>query len=103
MPLPKGVHLEDVKATFVDGVLEVSVPLPAKPEATARKVEIEEPKNAGLLRDALYELTGRKLVVAFAEGAVSADPHADEPTAPSEDELYELMKETFDAKDVEDQ
>jgi hypothetical protein len=34
---------------------------------------------------------------------VSADPHAGEPTAPSEDELYELMKETFDAKDVEDQ
>ena len=63
----------------------------------------EEPKNAGLLRDALYELTGRKLVVAFAEGAVSADPHAEEPAAPSEDELYELMKETFDARDVEDQ
>ena len=44
-----------------------------------------------------------KLVVAFAEGASSADPHAGEPTAPSEDELYELMKETFDARDVEDQ
>ena len=32
---------------------------------------------------------------------MSVDPHADEPTAPSEDELYELMKETFDARDVE--
>jgi HSP20 family protein len=46
VPLPKGVKLEDVKATFADGVLEVSVPLPAKPEAAARKVEIEEPKPA---------------------------------------------------------
>jgi DNA polymerase III subunit gamma/tau len=73
------------------------------PSAAFHRQLAEEPKNAGLLRDALYELTGRKLVVAFAEGAVSADPHADEPTAPSEDELYELMKETFDAKDVEDQ
>ena len=29
VPLPEGVKLEDVKATFSDGVLEVSVPLPA--------------------------------------------------------------------------
>lgn len=43
VPLPEGVKLEDVKATFTDGVLEVSVPLPAKPEATVRKVAIEEP------------------------------------------------------------
>jgi HSP20 family protein len=46
VPLPEGVKLEDVKATFADGVLEVSVPLPAKPEATVRKVQIEEPKTA---------------------------------------------------------
>jgi HSP20 family protein len=46
VPLPEGVKLEDVKATFSDGVLEVSVPLPAKPEATARKVEIQEPAKA---------------------------------------------------------
>jgi HSP20 family protein len=46
VPLPKGVKIEDVKATFADGVLEVSMPLPAQPEAAARKVEIEEPKAA---------------------------------------------------------
>jgi HSP20 family protein len=46
VPLPKGVTLEDVKATFANGVLEVSVPLPAKPEANVRKVQIEEPKAA---------------------------------------------------------
>jgi HSP20 family protein len=45
VPLPKGVKLEDVKATFADGVLEVSVPLPANPEAAVRKVQIEEPKK----------------------------------------------------------
>jgi HSP20 family protein len=45
VPLPAGVKLEDVKATFSDGVLEVSVPLPARPEASVRKVQIEEPKN----------------------------------------------------------
>jgi HSP20 family protein len=46
VPLPDGVKLEDVKATFADGVLEVSVPLPAKPEATVKTVQIEEPKTA---------------------------------------------------------
>jgi len=45
VPLPEGVRLEDVKATFSDGVLEVSVPLPARPEANVRKVQIEEPKK----------------------------------------------------------
>ena len=46
VPLPEGVKLEDVKATFADGVLEVSVPLPAKPEATVRTVEIQEAPKA---------------------------------------------------------
>jgi len=46
VPLPDGVKVEDIKATFTDGVLEVSVPLPAKPEATVRKVEIQEPAKA---------------------------------------------------------
>jgi HSP20 family protein len=46
VPLPEGVTLEDVKATFADGVLEVSVPVPARPEAKVRKVEIQEPATA---------------------------------------------------------
>jgi HSP20 family protein len=43
IPLPEGVKLEDVKAMFADGVLEVSVPLPAKPENKTQRVEIQEP------------------------------------------------------------
>jgi HSP20 family protein len=46
VPLPEGAKLEDVKATFADGVLEVSVPLPARPEAKMRKVEIQESAKA---------------------------------------------------------
>jgi HSP20 family protein len=42
VPLPEGVKLENVKAIFADGVLEVSVPLPAKAEAKPRTVPIEE-------------------------------------------------------------
>lgn len=46
VPLPEGVKLDDVKATFADGVLEVSVPLPAKAEPAKRKVEIQEAPKA---------------------------------------------------------
>jgi HSP20 family protein len=46
VPLPEGVKLQDVKATFSDGVLEVSVPLPAKLEAKVQKVEILEAPRA---------------------------------------------------------
>ena len=47
VPLPEGVKLEDVKATFADGVLEVSVPMPAKPANKAGKIEIQEPAKTG--------------------------------------------------------
>jgi len=43
VPLPEGVKLEDVKATFADGVLEVSIPLPVKTEPAVRTVEVQEP------------------------------------------------------------
>jgi HSP20 family protein len=46
LPLPEGAKIEDVKASFTDGVLEVSVPLAARKEAAVRKVEIEESKTA---------------------------------------------------------
>lgn len=43
IPLPEGVTYEDVKATFVNGVLEVSVHLPATAASIApRKVPISE-------------------------------------------------------------
>jgi len=42
VPLPEGVKLEDVTATFTNGVLEVSVLLPAQPAAKTRKVDIQE-------------------------------------------------------------
>jgi HSP20 family protein len=43
VPLPEGIKPEDVKATFKNGVLEVTAPLPAaKKETKARRVDIQE-------------------------------------------------------------
>ena len=46
VPLPEGAKLEDVRATFADGVLEVSVPLPVRAQPAVRKVEIQEAAKA---------------------------------------------------------
>jgi HSP20 family protein len=46
VPLPPDVKLEDVKAAFSDGVLEVSVPIPAAPKTNARQVQIEDATKA---------------------------------------------------------
>ena len=62
----------------------------------------EEPKNATLLAEALYEVTGKRLELAFALGENGGEG-APEPEGPvSEEEIFELMKETFDAREVEE-
>ena len=60
----------------------------------------EEPKNPRLLQEALYELTGRRLALAFTIGE-DGEEEAEEAPA-GEDEFFELMKETFDAREVTD-
>jgi DNA polymerase-3 subunit gamma/tau len=58
----------------------------------------EEPKNATMLTDALYEVTGRRLVLAFAvgEGGVEAI-ELDEPAG--EERIIELLKSDLDARE----
>jgi HSP20 family protein len=52
VPLPEGVKVDEITATFSDGVLEVSVPLPVKVEARPRRVEIQEPATAKAVKTA---------------------------------------------------
>ena len=42
VPLPQGVKADDVHATFNDGVLEVTIPLPAAAAPTSRKIPIQD-------------------------------------------------------------
>jgi HSP20 family protein len=46
VPLPAGVKADDVKATFANGVLEVSVPLPQEAKTNGRKIEIKDAAKA---------------------------------------------------------
>ena len=60
----------------------------------------EDPKNAALLRDALYEVTGRKLAVEFELG--EGGHTADEELHTTEEDVLELMKSTFDARELDE-
>jgi DNA polymerase III subunit gamma/tau len=59
-----------------------------------------DPKNASLLADALYDVTGRRLELAFEVGEARDAPAAEEEPA-GEERILELLKETFDARERE--
>ena len=126
VPVPVGappdVELEQLQEawarTIVPAVAEKSIPIstvlgearPAELDGDTLTIEFpasasfhrqlaEEPKNTLLLRDALYEVTGRKLAIAFAVGE-GGDSEEAEPEGPAgEEHFLELMKETFDARE----
>jgi DNA polymerase-3 subunit gamma/tau len=72
------------------------------PAASFHRNLAEEPKNATLLAEVLYEVTGHKLALAFAvgEGDVEADEPEEGPA--SEEDIISLMKTTFDAREVDE-
>jgi hypothetical protein len=59
-----------------------------------------EPKNADLLGDALYDVTGRRLELVFELGEARETPAVEEEPA-GEERILELLKETFDAEERE--
>jgi DNA polymerase III subunit gamma/tau len=61
---------------------------------------VRDPKNADLLADALYDVTGRRLELVFELGEAREAPAADEEP-PGEERILELLKETFDARERE--
>lgn len=73
------------------------------PEADFHRAQIEDAKNLALLRDALYDVTGRRLQVVTAIGAsVAAAPRTLDNEPLSEDEMISLLKDTFDAREIEE-
>jgi DNA polymerase-3 subunit gamma/tau len=61
----------------------------------------QEPKNVAILRDALYDVTGRQLAPEFTLGERTRTEDETEEGPLGEEELVTLLKETFDAREVE--
>jgi len=85
-------------AGLADDTLTVEFPA----SATFHRQLAEEPKNATLLEEALYEVTGRHLGLAFAEGEARTGVADEEDEPPGEERILELVKETLDAHERED-
>jgi DNA polymerase-3 subunit gamma/tau len=71
------------------------------PAASFHRNLAEEPKNAELLAEVLYEVTGRKLKIEFVVGEGVEEQEQEEAPA-TEEEIISLMKSTFDAREVDD-
>jgi DNA polymerase III subunit gamma/tau len=82
---------------LVDDILTLEFP----PAASFHRQKAEEQKNADLLREALYEVTGRQLALEFVTGEAAQAAAKEPERAATEEEIVELVKSTFDAQEVE--
>jgi DNA polymerase-3 subunit gamma/tau len=97
--IPTAAMLKEARPV---GLAEETLTLEFPAHASFHRRLAEEAKNADLLRDALYELTGRRLRLEFVLGddvEADAEPAAGGPVG--EEELLALVKETFDAREVD--
>jgi DNA polymerase III subunit gamma/tau len=63
--------------------------------------QVAEPQNIGVLREALYEVTGRKLAVVLESGEEEEHHESDEEPV-GEERFIAALKETLDAEEVEE-
>jgi DNA polymerase-3 subunit gamma/tau len=93
--IPIGKTLAEAHpVSLAEGTVKVEFP-----EQAAFHLRLaEDPKNVALLREALYDVTGRELAVEFSLGVARAEAAAEPAT---EEDILELMKSTFDARELE--
>ena len=93
-----GPLLGEARPSALDGsVLTLEFPRTAE----FHREKLEEPRNLDLVRDALHEVTGRRLSIAT---TVAEGEHAEEgeEEALDEGDFISLLKDQFDAKEVEE-
>lgn len=74
------------------------------PDASFHRSQAEDPKNAAVLAEALHEVTGRRLALAFALGERPQDEgEAGEAEPTTEEEFLAHFRETFDAHELREE
>ena len=96
---PRRCSARRIRPQLADDRLTVEFPA----AASFHRQLAEEPKNATLLAEALYEVTGRKLALDFAVGENGGEEPAEDEEPAGEDEIVQLMKDKFDAHEVEEE
>src|SRR5262249_20257073 len=96
--IPTSVLVQDaLPAALDDGVLTLEFP----PSASFLRRQAEEPGNVAILQEALYAVTGRRLGLTFAVGPERERPEDEHERPATEEEIVELMKSTFGAREVD--
>jgi DNA polymerase-3 subunit gamma/tau len=98
--IPAGSVLNEARPVeLADERLVVEFP----PAASFHRNLAEEPKNATLLVDAIREVTGRRLELAFVvgEGGGEEEGGEQEHEPETEEEFIALFKDRFDAREVD--
>jgi DNA polymerase-3 subunit gamma/tau len=96
--IPVAAMLREARPAALDGdTLALEFP----EEASFHRRLAEDPKNATLVADALYELTGRRLSLVFMLGEGGPDVAQEEERPLSEEDILALVKETLDAREVD--
>jgi len=96
--IPVASLLGEARPATLDGEM-LTLEFPASADFHRRQAE--EPKNVSVIREALYEVTGHRLGVTLALGE-GEDAVEEEDDALTEEALISMMKDTFDATEVED-
>jgi DNA polymerase III subunit gamma/tau len=98
--IPVASLLEEAKPTDLAGDT-LTLEFPAGADFHRRQVA--EPSNIGLLKEALYEVTGRKLAVVLETGESDRPAELADDDPLSEEDVISLLKETLDAEEVTDE
>ncbi len=96
--IPAASVFREARPTELD---EESLTLEFPASAAFHRGLAEEPRNTTLLADTLYQVTGRRLRLEFvvSEGG---DETGDEDEPVGEQDLVELVKQTFDAREIDE-
>jgi DNA polymerase III subunit gamma/tau len=96
--IPVASLLGEARPSVLEGET-LTLEFPATADFHRRQAE--EPKNVGVIRDALYEVTGHRLAVTLALGDVTeaVDEEDDELT---EEALISMLQDKFDAQEVDE-
>ena len=95
-----GPLLGEARPSALEGnVLTLEFPRTAE----FHREKLEEPRNLDLVRDALHEVTGRRLSIATTVAETELEETGGDEEAIDENDFISLLKDQFDAKEVEEQ
>jgi DNA polymerase III subunit gamma/tau len=96
--IPVAMLLAEARPVGLDGD---GLTLEFAPEADFHRAQMEEQRNIAVLRDVLFEVTGKRLIVTTTLGS-REQPVDGKDTDLSEEGWLSLLKDTFDATEVEE-